>query len=126
MLEPSAEARLLLLESNHRRMTRAIVLLTVLAALPWLYGLVSATPVAKELETKALIVRDQQGRITATLDERGLHLLSPSGKLRVILSGGAEWAALGLLDEKEKLRAHLTVGEDGHASLLVKDETERN
>jgi hypothetical protein len=111
---------------NRRQKFYWAVILVVLGVVLATQAYMLFRPYPPGLAVEALVVRDANGRVRASLSATGdqvrLDLLDPQGHLRATLGLGAEGApGLAFYDRYHRLRAELTLGPDGEPQFTLRD-----
>jgi hypothetical protein len=119
----SIEERLTRLEGKNRRLTIAMLVTGVAAALVVAVGMAGPEAVPEVVRAHKFELLDDNGKVRASLDllrdQPTLNLLDENGKLRVALSADNGGPSLALSDGNGRTRASLKVTENGSAFALT-------
>ena len=111
---------------NRRQKIYWTLILVVLGVVLTTQAYVLFRPSPPGLAVEALVVRDANGRVRASLSASGdqvrLELLDPQGHRRATLGLGSDGApGLELYDRYHRLRAQLNLGPDGEPQFALRD-----
>jgi hypothetical protein len=111
---------------NRRQKIYWPLILLVLAVILATQAYVLFQPLSSRLTGEALMVRDANGKVRASLGTRGgkvkLELWDPEGRRRAILGLGAEGSPhLRFYDREQRVRAELNLGPDGEPKITLRD-----
>ena len=111
---------------NRRQKFYWALILVVLGVVLATQAYVLFRPYPPGLAVEALVVRDANGRVRASLSATGdkvmLDLLDPQGNRRATLGVGSEGVpGLAFYDQYQRLRAELNLGPDGEPHFTLRD-----